>query len=283
MPFGAALLATGANPIHLPIPGADLPHVHYLRSVADSRAIIAVLGEGKRAVVIGASFIGLEVAGSLRNRGIEVDVAAPDSHLFEKVFGADVGDFVQKLHESNGVRFHLGHAVTGITSQGVELDDGTRLPADLVVVGIGVRPDTALAESAGLSVDHGVLVDETLQTSTPGIYAAGDIARYPDSRSGKRVRIEHWVVAQRQGQTAAKNILGSADKYTDPAFFWSQHYDVQLSYVGHAEPWTRYEIEGRLDDRDCKITYFEGDREAAVLTISRDQESLRVEAAWESA
>jgi NADPH-dependent 2,4-dienoyl-CoA reductase/sulfur reductase-like enzyme/nitrite reductase/ring-hydroxylating ferredoxin subunit len=282
VPFGAALLATGATPVHLPIPGADLPHVHYLRSAADSKAIIATAEGAKRAVVIGASFIGLEVVASLRHRGIETEVVAPEAHLFTKVFGSEVGDFVQGVHEANGVHFHLGEGVSEITKKAVILTRGEILLADMVIIGTGVRPNVTLGESAGLTLDRGIVVDEFLQTSTPGVYAAGDIARYPDPCSGKSVRIEHWVVAERQGQTAARNILGRQEKYTDPAFFWSQHYDVVLSYIGHTEGWTRYEIEGNLSDRDAKVTYYEGDRAAAVLTLSRDRDSLRTEAAWES-
>lgn len=281
IPFGAALLATGADPIHPPIPGADLPHVHYLRSLGDSRAIIAATEGAKRAVVIGASFIGLEVAASLRHRGIEVEVVAPEAKLFEKVFGPEVGDFVQKLHEENTVTFHLGDSVTAITPERVTLKSGGAITCDLVVIGVGVRPNLALAESAGLTVDKGVVVNEYLQTSAPNVYAAGDIARYPDHHGGKHYRIEHWVVAERQGQTAAKNILGRNEKYTSPAFFWSQHYDVALGYVGHSEGWDRYEIEGSLDDKEFKVTYYEGDRAAAMLTLGRDKESLQAEAEWE--
>jgi NADPH-dependent 2,4-dienoyl-CoA reductase/sulfur reductase-like enzyme/nitrite reductase/ring-hydroxylating ferredoxin subunit len=281
IPFGAALLATGATPVRLPISGADLPHVRTLRSLADSRGIIAAAEGAKRAVVIGGSFIALEAAASLRHRGIEVDVVAPEERLFKPIFGSEVGDFVRGLHEANGVRFHLGANAREITQETVTLDSGVGLPADLVIIGAGVRPNLALAESAGLALDRGVTVNAYLQTSVPYIYAAGDIARYPDPRSGKSVRIEHWVVAERQGQTAARNILGRSEKYTAPAFFWSQHYDVALAYVGHAEDWDRYEIEGNLTDRDCAITYYEGDRAAAVLTVFRDQDSLRAEAAWE--
>ncbi len=234
VPFGAALLATGADPIRLPISGADLPHVHYLRSLADSRGIITALSRVKRAVVIGASFIGLEAASSLRHRGIEVDVVAPEARLFEKAFGPQVGDFVRELHETQGVRFHLGDNVSAIDLESVTLTSGATLPTDLVIVGVGVRPNVALAEAAGLTVERGVIMDEYLQTSIPGIYAAGDIVRYPDLHSGKSVRIEHWVVAERQGQSVAKNLLGRGEKYTSPAFFWSRHYDVSLHYTGHA-------------------------------------------------
>jgi NADPH-dependent 2,4-dienoyl-CoA reductase/sulfur reductase-like enzyme/nitrite reductase/ring-hydroxylating ferredoxin subunit len=274
--YGALLLATGAEPVHLTIPGADLSHVHYLRSLPDSRAIIVATANAKCAVVIGASFIGLEAAASLRARGLEVHVVAPGARPLERILGAEIGDFIRALHEqTHGVIFHLDTKPIAITAEAVTLESGERISADLVVVGVGVRPAVNLAQQAGLAVDNGVLVDAYLETSVPGIYAAGDIARYLDSRSGERVRIEHWVVAQRQGQTAARNMLGRRERYTAVPFFWSAHYDVTLNYVGHAEHWDRIEIDGSIQDHDCTLRYLADGRVRAVLTIFRDRESLR--------
>jgi len=281
-PFGALLIATGAEPVHPPIPGADGPHVHYLRSFADSRAIVDKAGAAKHVVVVGASFIGLEVAASLRTRGIAVDVVAPDHLPLERVMGPEVGRFVRSLHEQQGVVFHLGQSVTGIDGRTVTLGDGTTLDADFIVLGVGVRPATALAEQAGLAMDKGIAVDEYLETSAPGIFAAGDVARWPDARSGQKIRVEHWVVAERQGQTAARNILGLRERFNAVPFFWSQHYDTTINYVGHAEQWDRVEIDGSLDAQDCSVAYMKGGKRLAVATVSRDRESLEAEAAMES-
>ena len=281
--FGSLLIATGAVPVRLPIPGAEGPQVHYLRSFADSNAVIENAKNAKRAIVVGASFIGLEVAASLNARGLAVDVVAPEKVPFARILGPEVGRFIQQIHESHGEVFHLGETVTRIDGRSATLSGGTALEADFVVVGVGVRPVTDFAEKAGLAVDHGILVNEYLETSAPGIFAAGDPASWLDRRSGERRRVEHWVVAERQGQTAAKNMLGRHEPFDAVPFFWSQHHDITIRYVGYAETWDAIDIDGSLAERNCTVTIKQGGRRRAVATISRDLENLQAELAMEQA
>ena len=282
-PFDALLLATGAEPVELAVPGAAPEQVHTLRSFDDSRAIAAKAASAKRALVIGSSFIGLEVAASLVARRIAVHVVAPEEVPMQRVLGPELGQFVRKLHEAHGVVFHMGTTVKQVSGQLVTLADGATLQADLIVAGVGVRPRLALAEQAGLAIDRGVSVNEFLQSSVSGIFAAGDIARWPDPHTGQRIRVEHWTLAQRQGQVAAMNMLGLRQRFDTVPFFWSQHYDVAIQYVGHAEQWDRIDIDGAPDARDCSAHYSLAGKALATVTIGRDRESLSAERALESA
>ena len=282
-PYGTLLIATGAEPIQLGGLAPGQP-VHLLRTLGDSRAIIAAAEKARKAVVLGASFIGLEVAASLRARGLDVTVVAPDAVPLERVLGPELGAVIRAVHEAKGVGFRLGRKGDRIGRNSVTLDDGTELPADLVVAGIGVRPRTRLAEEAGLSLDRGILVDASLETSASGIFAAGDVARFPDPRSGERVRVEHWVVAERMGQAAARNMLmpaGERIAFDDVPFFWSRHYDLAVNYSGHAPAWDRTDVEGDLHAHDGTVTYYRGDQVLAAATIGRDRENLVFENALE--
>jgi NADPH-dependent 2,4-dienoyl-CoA reductase/sulfur reductase-like enzyme/nitrite reductase/ring-hydroxylating ferredoxin subunit len=281
-PFDRLLIATGAEPNHLKLPGFDAANVFRLRSVADTRAIAEQAHPGARVAIIGASFIALEAAASLRHRGVEVDIVSVEEIPLEHVFGTDLGRQLQALHERNGVRFHLSSVVTGFDGHTVELGGGEGIAADFVLVAIGVRPRTALAESAGARVDNGVLVDSFLESSVPGIYAAGDIARYPDHFSGEAVRIEHWVVAERQGEIAAANMLGDRRRFESAPFFWTEQYGVALRYVGRSSGWDAVTVEGNVESGSLVARYFTGGEHCATATIGRDRDNLEDELALEA-
>jgi NADPH-dependent 2,4-dienoyl-CoA reductase/sulfur reductase-like enzyme/nitrite reductase/ring-hydroxylating ferredoxin subunit len=277
--YDALLYAPGAEPVRLPIPGAERHHVHTLRSLADCRALIAAAEGAERAIVIGAGFIGLEVAASLRQRDVPVTVVAPEELPLARLLGEHLGRFVRSIHEEHGVEFRLERTVSEIAADRVTLDDGSEIEADLVVMGVGVRPRVELAEAAGLEVDRGVVVDDRLRTSDPSIWAAGDVARFP--WRGESVRVEHWVVAQRQGQAAARNILGADEPFRDAPFFWSQHYDVPIAYVGHAAEVDRAVVRGSAAERDVLVTLERRGEILAVASIYRDLDNLRAEVALE--
>lgn len=272
--FDRLVLATGAEPVRVPIPGQERAHVFTLRSFSDSRRIIEHAKHARAAVVLGSGFIGLEVAAALRTRNLAVHVVSLDQCPLQNVLGAELGNFIRDLHEQHGVVFHMGTSLTSIDAETVTLSNGARLDADLVILGVGVRPRTALAESAGLNIDKGILVDAYLQTGIPGIYAAGDVARWHDAASGEALRIEHWVVAERQGQTVAKNLLGAHEKFQDVPFFWSVHYDLTINYAGHAQTWDAIEIDGDITARDCLVRYQKNGITVAVAAIGRDKQVL---------
>jgi 3-phenylpropionate/trans-cinnamate dioxygenase ferredoxin reductase subunit len=219
----------------------------------------------------------------LRARNLEVHVVAPEAVPFERTLGPELGAFMRALHEEHGVRFHLGQTVTAVEPDAVTLSGGDeRVTADMVVLGVGVRPSFELAKAAGLDVDRGVVVDDRLRASVAGVFAAGDVARYPYAPTGEQVRIEHWVVAQRMGRVAALNILGGDLPFTAPPFFWTTQYDVTLSYVGHAESWDRIDIHGDVAARDATLAYRRGGQTLAVATLGRDHTSLEAEVAIEA-
>ena len=182
------------------------------------------------------------------------------------------------MHQEKGVQFLLGRTVKAVEQSFVTLDDGSRLDADIVVAGVGVRPNLALAQSAGLTMDNGVAVNEFLETSASGIFAAGDVARWPDAYSEARLRVEHWVVAERQGQVVARNMLGNRDRFDDIPYFWSAHYDkLSIAYTGHVEKWDETRIEGDVAKMDCAVAYMVGGKRRAMATINRDRRNLLAE------
>ena len=281
IPFDRLLLATGAEPVSPSVPGAEPSDVLVLRSLKDCRAIIERAKSARRAVVLGASFIGLEVAASLRARNIEVHVVAPEEHPMEKILGPDLSRLVRAIHEQHGVVPHLGETARGVEGKRVTLSGGAVLEADLIVAGLGVRPRLGLAEAAGLKIDRGVAVDAFLETSMAGIFAAGDIARWPDRLTGETIRVEHWVVAERQGQTAALNMLGQREPFDAIPFFWSQHYDMPINYVGHAEKWDELAVEGDIAGKDGLVRMRRAGRTLAVASVFRDLENLEAEVSLE--
>jgi NADPH-dependent 2,4-dienoyl-CoA reductase/sulfur reductase-like enzyme/nitrite reductase/ring-hydroxylating ferredoxin subunit len=277
--YDKLLLATGGEPIAPPITGIEGPNVFMLRTLKDCRRIIDKCGGSKSVAIVGAGFIGLEVASSLKQRGIDVHVIAPEQMPLMKTLGIHVGSYLKKTHESHGVHFHLGHGVKEIKSDRVILDDGSEIQCDFVVVGVGIKPNLALARQAGCEIDHGVLVNDQLETSIPGIYAAGDIARWPDPRSLRPIRVEHWEVAERHGQVAACNMLGARTKYQDVPFFWTQQFDKIICYIGFSDRFDRMELLGDPSKDDFAVAYYEDDRVAAFMTVGRDIENLKVEQA----
>ena len=279
--YGCLLIATGAAPIRLEVPGGE--QILYLRTLRDCRAIIERLGGARKAVVIGASFIGLEVAASLIKRGLSVSVVAQETLPLESVLGTELATLIRNVHQQEGVSFYLGRKITAVEGKTVVLDEGTRLTADLVVGGIGVRPNMQLAESAGLILDNGLAVNEFLETSASGVFAAGDVARWPDAYSETRLRIEHWVVAERQGQAVARNMLGRRERFRDIPYFWSAHYDkLTIRYTGHVERWDKTRIEGDVMKMDCAVSYIVRGEPRAMATINRDRKNLETEVTLET-
>ncbi len=280
MEYDALLVATGGAPIRLNIPGSDLKNVCLLRSFGDADSIIETASRSRHAVVVGASFIGMEAAYSLRERGLEVTVVAPSREPFETTLGVEVGALFRRVHESHGVKFKLGSIVYRFEGthkvEAVTLDNGERIKADMVVVGAGVRPVTNFLEGVELDEGGGVVVDSRLRAGD-GIYAAGDIAAFVDSRTGERIRIEHWRTAQQQGRTAARNMIGRDVEFDAVPFFWTQQFDAGLLYVGHAKSWDEIIYRGEVSSRDFLAFYVKNDRILAVAGMNRDREMAEIE------
>ena len=280
MDYDALLVATGGAPVRLNIPGSDLKNVCLLRSFADADSIIETATRSQRAVVVGASFIAMEAAFSLRERGLDVTVVAPSQEPFETTLGAEIGEVFRREHEAHGVRFKLGCIVYRFEGnhqvEAVMLDNGERIETDMVVVGAGVRPVTQFLEGVELDESGAVVVDSRLRAAE-GVYAAGDIASFVDTRRGKRERIEHWRTAQQQGRTAARNVVGRDVEFEGVPFFWTRQFDVGLLYVGRATSWDEIVYRGEVSSRDFLAFYVKDNRVLAVAGMNRDAEMAAVE------
>jgi 3-phenylpropionate/trans-cinnamate dioxygenase ferredoxin reductase component len=270
--YDRALLTTGAEPRRLSIPGAQLNGVLYLRSVRDSDALRARLDRGGAVVVVGAGWIGSEVAASARQRGLDVTVVEPASLPLEHVLGSELGAFYRDVHTDHGVRMLLGTGVEAFEGDGsverVRTTDGRELECDFVVVGIGVQPRTALAERAGLATRNGILVDEHLQTSVPGVFAAGDVANAYHPFYGERIRVEHWANALNQGPAVARNMLGNESAYERLPYFFSDQYDVGMEYTGFARRWDRVVFRGDPAAREFIAFWVAEDRVVAGMNVN---------------
>lgn len=273
--YDALVLATGAEPVHLKLPGFDLPNVYTLRSLSDTRRLIAGVKDAKSVAVVGAGFIGMEAASALRARGLDVHVIAPETLPLARIIGTQLADHLVQLHRSNGVHFHLECQTQAFDGRTLTLSNGTTLHVDAVLVGVGVRPRTTLAEQANLACDNGILVNAQLRTALPNVYACGDVARYPHGDG--LARVEHWVHAERQGQAVAGNLLGDQRLFDDPPFFWTHHYGIDLRYLGHGRGWTRVEVEGRPADNDCLAKFYHDDALVAAAAIGRDRDLLALQ------
>ena len=272
--YDRLLLAAGAMPLWLSLPGFDLPNVHCLGSLSDAGKLIADCANARRIAVVGAGFIGLEAAGALRARGLEVHVAAPEAVPMARLLGPELGRFLVDLHQRNGVRFHLGSGAVAYNGHALALANGESIDADLLLVGIGVVPRVRLAENAGLAVRKGILVDARLRTSAEHVYAAGDVARYPHGDGD--ARIEHWVHAQRQGQLAAENMLGGEQAFDEVPFFWTHHHGLDLRVCGYLDGWDEVRIDGDLQQHDFIARYFRAGKLVAAASLGRDRALLEV-------
>jgi 3-phenylpropionate/trans-cinnamate dioxygenase ferredoxin reductase component len=270
--YDRLLLTTGAEPRRLKIPGGDLDGVLYLRSVRDSDALRARLDRGGAVVVVGAGWIGAEVAASARQRGLEVTMIEPASVPLERVLGAELGAVYHDIHSDRGVRMLLGTGVEAFEGdkavERVRTSDGRELRCDFVVVGVGVQPRIQLAAQTGLAVDDGILVDEQLQTSVPGVFAAGDVANAHHPFYAKRIRVEHWANALNQGPVAARNMLGQSVPYDRLPYFFSDQYDVGMEYSGFARSWDQVVLRGDPATREFVAFWLAGDRVVAGMNVN---------------
>ncbi len=274
--FERCLIATGGRVRRLEVPGAGLEGVRYLRTLGDATGLAEELGRTPRVVVVGAGFIGAEVAASARTLGCEVTMIEIAPVPLGRVLGEDLGRAFADLHRDHGVDLRLGEGVERFEGAGrveaVVGSSGTRYPADLVVVGVGIAPNTELAEGAGIDCDDGIVVDEQCRTSAPRVFAAGDVARWPDTFSGRRIRVEHYQNAQNQGAHAGRAMLGSEEPYRDLPWFWSDQYDLNLQMLGHPDDDAERIVRGSIPDRDATVFWLRGPRMVAAVALNRPRD-----------
>jgi 3-phenylpropionate/trans-cinnamate dioxygenase ferredoxin reductase component len=272
VPYNSLLLCTGARPRRLPLPGADLRGVYYLRDLASSAILRAAIESASHVAVIGAGWIGCEVAASARELGAGVSMVEVARSPLEKALGPELGKFYASVHSDHGVEMYFGvepQALVGADAvDGIRLADGRTLPADVVVVGIGATPRTELAERAGLGTGNGILTDEYLETSAPGVFAAGDAANSFNPLFGARIRVEHWANARHQGPAAAHNMLGRREVYSWVPYFYSDQYDVSMEYSGYAPSWDEVVFRGDTASRAFVAFWVKDGRVAAGMNVN---------------
>ncbi len=276
--FEKALIATGGRPIRLNIPGSDLPGVHYLRTLDDAAAIAAEAGPDKSAAIIGAGFIGMEVAASLTQRGVQVNVVEVQPHIWSRFADATLAGFFEDYCTQKGVTFHTSETVAEIRGEGrpssVVTQSGKELPCDFVCVAVGIVPNVEVAQQAGLQVDDGVVVNEHLQTSHPDVYAAGDVASYPDPVFGKQRRVEHWGHAEYCGQIAGQNMAGAENKYDLLSYVWSDIFDLHLEFAGDESEHDQVIVRGRFEDNSFTVFYLKENLLRAYFAINTGYKEL---------
>ena len=279
VPFDKALIATGGRNRRLTQPGADLPGVHQLRTIEEADAIRAEVEPGRKAVIVGAGFIGSEVGASLRKLGVEVDVIDNGRLPLLRVLGPEIGRIYADIHREHGVRFHPEQGCERFEGDGrveaVVTSGGTRIECDFVVAGVGIEPATEVVEGTGVEVENGILVDEWCRTNAPGVFAAGDVANHSHPLFGRRLRVEHWDNALKQGAAAARNMMGKDVQFDDPHWFWSDQYDHNLQYLGHAITWDELVVRGSLEDRNFVAFYLKDGLVEGVAGLDRGRDVRR--------
>ena len=271
--YDKLLLATGGRVLTLNIPGIDLDGVYYLRTLSDSRRLAEAIGRSRKAVIVGAGFIGSEVAASCRMKGLEVTVLETAAVPLSMALGEELGAIYAKIHRSHGIDLRLREGLQEIQGHGrverVVTSSGAAIDCDLVAIGVGIAPETEIAEGTEIAIDNGVVVDEFCQTNIPGIFAAGDVANWWHPALGRHLRVEHWDHALNQGAAAARNMLGQREAYSPVLYFWSDQYDLNLQYVGHASQWDHVVYRGDIKEQRFTAFFMNDGLVLAALAINR--------------